>query len=128
MSHLSTLSLQADWSSFLRRPTWSTVSSFELATVLGVHLQTINNWKIRGYLPPQVIHPKLKGNKNYYRISSIRSLLENRPEEEIHWEWAKLTLSEFMPIPTLGQVEFVVNGAYKFLNVEKPTVPGNFCV
>ncbi len=81
--------LQANWQPFERRPTWSVVSSAELAQVLGVHLQTINNWKIRGILPTPITSPRLKGkgNRNYFRISSIRSWLENKTELAIHDSW-----------------------------------------
>lgn len=110
-----------NWQPFERRPTWSVVTSAELAQVLNVHLQTINNWKIRGILPSPVSSPKLKGNKNYFRISSIRSWLEQRPEEQIHREWIHEYLIE--GIETLQQAEYLVKNAHKALNVERAQIP-----
>ncbi len=121
-------SIQANWQPFDRRPTWSVVSSRELAKVLNVSLQTINNWKMREILPEPESHPRLKGNKNYYKISKIRSWLENVPEQDIHWEWANRCLAEFGPFPALPQVEYVVIHAYKLLSVDKPRIPANFTI
>lgn len=75
--------LHPDWSVIPERKPWEHITSAELAQVLGVHLQTINNWKIRGVLPsPSERNRKLKGNKNYFRISAIRSWLEQRHEDD----------------------------------------------
>ncbi len=113
--------IKANWQIFERRPTWSVVTSAELAQVLNVHLQTINNWKIRGILPSPVTDRTLRGNKNYFRISSIRSWLENRPEPEIHWCWVHEYLIE--GIETLQQAEYLVKNAHKALNVERSQIP-----
>lgn len=113
-----------NWQPYERRASWSVVSSAELAQVLNVHLQTINNWKVRGILPAPVTDKKLVGNKNFFRISEIRAWLENRPESDIHWEWIKSNIP--YDIESLAQVEYVVNQTYRFLNVEKPLVSANF--
>lgn len=68
--------ITASWLTYEDHVPWSVVSSMELAKILGVHLQTINNWHIRGILPAPIEHPSLLGNKNYYRISAIKSWLE----------------------------------------------------
>lgn len=116
--------INANWQPFDRRPTWSVVSSAELAQILGVHLQTINNWKVRNILPAPVKDIRLKGNKNYFRISEIRAWLENRPEVDIHWEWIKSHIP--YDIETPDQAEFVVRKVYRFLGVEKPLISANF--
>ena len=116
--------IKANWQPFERRPTWSVLSSAELAQALNVHLQTINNWKIRGILPSPISHSKLTGNKNYFIISSIRSWLESKPESEIHWDWIKINIP--YDIETLNQAEYVVKNAYHLLNVEKPLIPALF--
>lgn len=116
--------LKANWQLFERRPTWSVVTSAELAQVLNVHLQTINNWKTRGILPSPISHPRLIGNKNYFRISSIRSWLENKSEREIHTEWTDTYI--FFDYESLNQAEYIVNNAYRLLNVEKPLIPALF--
>lgn len=121
--------MQADWSRYERRPTWSVVSSIELAQVLGVHLQTISNYKIRGILPPPTKHRSLCGNKNHYRISTLRAWLENKPENDIHWEWARDCLPDYIDkIKTLPELEYVVKGAYRVFDVEKPLIPADFSV
>jgi hypothetical protein len=80
--------LIADWSVISPRAPWQHVTSMELSRVLGVHLQTINNWRIRGILPDPAPHSKqLRGNKNYFRIGAIRAWLEGGDEKEITREW-----------------------------------------
>jgi hypothetical protein len=121
-------SITPNWKPFERRPTWSVVTSRELAQVLGVSLQTINNWKMRFILPePEPHSGELIGNRNYYKISKIRSWLENRPEDEIHWEWVHRWISPLSEgIERLGQADFLVTSIPHFFSVEKPLLPGNF--
>jgi hypothetical protein len=109
--------LIANWQAFERRPTWSCVGSRELAEVLGVHLQTISNWKIRGLLPAPVPNPRPVGNRNHYRIGAVRAWLESRPEDEIHWEWIRRHMGEgFVSIP---QAQLVAQICYKEFNIEQ---------
>jgi transposase len=82
-----------DWSQFVKRPTWASVSSRELASVFGVHLQTINNWHIRGHLPSPEARFRKQGNRNMYQIAKIRAWLENKTEDEIHWEFIRTHLA-----------------------------------
>lgn len=99
----------------------------ELSKILGVHLQTINNWRVRQVLPEPIVHKNLVGNKNYFRISSVRSWLEQRSEEEIAWEWAALVLPDFCKtIETLSQLEYLVKSVPEVLGVKKPNVPAAF--
>lgn len=115
-----------NWELVERRPTWSTVTSRELSAVFGVHLQTINNWALRGHLPPREHHKNLSGNKNHYRISTIRAWLENRPEIEIHWEWIRQHLGN--DFTTLWQAAEICNVAFDVFNVERSSIPPNFTV
>lgn len=112
--------IAANWSDYDLRPTWSVISSRELSQILSVSLQTINNWHIRGILPSPVSHPKLKGNKNYFRISSIKSWLENRPEDEIHWEWVKNHIP--FEIEKLSQAVYVAQHAFREIGIERPVI------
>jgi hypothetical protein len=122
-------SITPSWKPYERRPTWSIISSRELSLVLNVSLQTINNWKMRGILPEKEqssLHLPA-GNKNYYRISKIRAWLEDRPESDIHWEWARCWMSGHMDhIKTLQQLEYLVNCASDLFGVEKSFLPGDF--
>lgn len=116
-----TTGIKANWSAFERRPTWSLVSSVELARILGVHLQTINNWKLRGILPSPEPQKRGAGNRNWYRISKIRSWLETRSEEDIHWSWIKQNIG--YSFSSLKEADQLLRSAYKILEVEKPNAP-----
>ena len=97
--------LKANWGSAAKRPSWNYVTSAELAKILGVHLQTINNWKLRGILPePEINNRSLRGNKNYYKISTIRAWLENKTEDQVHTEWAAEHLG--IPITAPEQIQY----------------------
>lgn len=110
--------IRADWSTFERRPTWSMVSSVELAQILGVHLQTINNWKLRGILPTPEPQKRGAGNRNWYRISKIRSWLENRPEADIHWSWIAQHIGQ--KFSSVKEADQVIRSCYRIFEVEKP--------
>jgi hypothetical protein len=82
--------LTADWSVLSPRAPWEHVTSMELSRLLGVHLQTINNWRIRRILPePAPNSRQLRGNKNYWRCGVIRALLEGKKEDDLVREWVK---------------------------------------
>ncbi len=98
---------------------------------LEVSLQTINNWKMRGLIKPEPPSRYLPaGNRNYYRISKIRSWLESRPEDEIHWEWVHRWILSRTPgiIERLSQAEWLVASIPHHYGVEKSLLPGNFAV
>jgi hypothetical protein len=113
--------IEARWGEFERRPTWSVVTSPELARALGVSLQTLANWRLRGILPPPEPRKRGGGNKNRYRISRIRAWLENRPEEDIHWEWLRNFIE--YELRSLGEADQFIRSTYKILGVEKPNAP-----
>ena len=99
------------WSVMQGRPPWEHVTSMELSKVLGKHLQTVSNWAMRGILPPPVANnSRLRGNKNYYRISSIQSWLEGRSEYEIVKEWVEQDMEATL---TDGQVRNLLQTLYK---------------
>jgi Helix-turn-helix domain len=81
--------LTANWSVISLRAPWEYVTSAELAKVLGVHLQTVNNWTIRGKLKPAPRSPQRRGNKNYFLVSYLRSWLEGKNEDDLVREWVK---------------------------------------
>lgn len=110
--------LKADWSRYERRAPWSVVSSRELSFVLGVHLQTINNWSMRGILPGQELRPDLPANKKFYRIGSIRAWLNGTDEEVENWAWIKRHLPS--DVKTLEHAYQLCRIAYEVLEVEKP--------
>jgi hypothetical protein len=61
--------LVENWSKvFDGRPPWHVMSSRELASALGVSLQTTANWRIRNLGPPTEPANCFKGNRTYYRL------------------------------------------------------------
>ena len=117
MEKVSPHTLVANWNAIPERPPWAYLTSMELSKVLGKHLQTINNWRIRGILPqPEAKNRKLRGNKNYFRIGAIHAWLESRSELEIVRDWLKHEMGA--DTLTDGQVNYLLHSVYK--------VSGNF--
>ena len=88
MKKVTVTSLQANWECIGNRKPWEYVTSAELAKILGVHLQTINNWKLREVLPkPAANNPRLRGNKNYYGVDTIKAWLAGQTMEEFYTQW-----------------------------------------
>jgi hypothetical protein len=122
MKKLDPTSLAADWSilpfrarpwgHLKERPPWEHVTSMELSKVVGKHLQTVSNWTMRGILPqPVANNSRLRGNKNYFRISAVRAWLEGKDESEIIKNWVKLDLQA--DELTDGQVNYLLHTLYK---------------
>lgn len=128
MSNIEKNNRKGNWEPFAARAPWSVVNSRELQIIYGVSLNTINSWKMRGILPEPVKHRRLpSGNRNHFRICSVRSRMEQRPETEIYWEWAERWLADYIDtIQTLGQVEFLITSAYNHFGVERPLIPPDF--
>ena len=120
--------IKADWTQYERRPTWSIVSSRELSGVLGVSLNCVCNWRLRGILPNREESNDVpSGNRNWYRISKVRAWLENRDENEIHWEWADKFFPELAAdFRNLTEVEYLVKNIPDHFDVERSLVPANF--
>jgi predicted DNA-binding transcriptional regulator AlpA len=111
--------LTANWSRIGNHAPWSLITSPMLAKVLGVHLQTISNYRIRGILPaPEPATAKLKGNVVRYRISAILAWLEGSSEEEVTWKWIKTHIPD--PVQTIGQARSLVNACWMMMDIEKP--------
>ncbi len=113
--------LNPDYSLIEKRPTWGYVSTPELAKILSVSLQSINNFLLRGKICAPEPNPRFKGNRNWWNIARLRSQLESRPEEEIHWEWIRQNLpAEANEFKSIAQAQFLVKHCYKILGVERP--------
>src|SRR3954467_9875044 len=78
-------------------PPWHAVSSVELAKLLGVHLNTVWNWKLRGNGPgaePDDVHVRAS-NRVFYLPANVLAWLsakEGAPVEA--WEWNRRWLME----------------------------------
>lgn len=111
-------SIKANWEHLERRPTWGYASVQDVAKALQISPQSVHNWVGRGHLPPLQKKPGYKGNKRFFEISKIRSFLEGRSEEDIHFEWInRIFPGEKM---TLAQAQYTVKICYKIIGVERP--------
>jgi len=81
------LAANAKWFSVEKRCSWSTITTRELADILGVSHQNVANWHLREKLPPPEPRRKGGGNKNRWKISIIKNWLYDTPEDETHWEF-----------------------------------------
>jgi len=110
---------QADWSLLEKRPTWSNLTTAELSLVLKESITTLNQWKLRNQIPPPEPRKKGGGYKNRWRINTIRSWLEQRPTDDIDWEFINTHMGE-----GFESIETAMHYAKKHWNIfelEKPS-------
>ncbi len=88
------IAANADWLSLEKRPSWGTVTTRELADILGVSHQNLSNWHLRGHLPEPEPRRKGQGNKNRWMISKIKNWLYGTPENETHWKFINTHMAE----------------------------------
>ncbi len=110
--------IKPNWSEYELTPPWSLISSRQLALVMGVHLQTISNYVCRGFLVPE----SQRGNKNYFSISYLRSLFEEKEQSQIEWEWIEEYMDCGTPFTSLEQAQVVARIGWKELGINKPFV------
>ena len=113
-------SLKADWSRYERRAPWSFVSSRELSFVLGVSLNTISNYKMRGILPSPEPHPRFRGNRNWYKISTIKAWLTGRTEEEILRDFLDRRMEGYIGSTDLQSRMDFITKYHKIFDLERP--------
>ena len=89
MKKTNPFNLTAGWSVISPRAPWEYVTSAELAKVLGVSLQTVNNFVVRNTLKPSPRSLQRRGNKNYFLVSYLRSQFEGKNEDDLVREWVK---------------------------------------
>lgn len=99
-------------------PPWRTISSRQLASLLGVSLQTLANWRVRGTGPQTAPLKKGRGNKVFYRRDAVLAWLCEDAVEP--WEFCRDWLAEreitVLGVPTQESTEWlidVVNPAYR---------------
>lgn len=110
----------ADWSLIERRPTWGYISVQEASQILNISPQSVHNNISRGYLPKLERKTNFRGNKGFFQIARLRSYLEQRPVDDIHWEWIRQMLPDYYPFTAISQAQLVVKICYEQLGVEKP--------
>lgn len=80
--------LKANWGELDNLAPTSYITTKQLAGVLGVHTQTLSNWRHRGILLAEEIkNPKRRGNICWYRIGAVKALLEGKDEYQVMKEW-----------------------------------------
>ncbi|NBW07266.1 MAG: hypothetical protein EBR82_04495 [Caulobacteraceae bacterium] len=52
-------------------PPWLFVTSAELAKAIGVHIQTLSNWRLRGNGPPAAPSAFFKGRPTRYMVAHV---------------------------------------------------------
>jgi len=77
----------ADFFVTRRCPPWRPMASRELAGLLGVSLQSLANWRVRGSGPEPEPPMKGKGNRTFYRPDKVLSWLEGTDKEP--WEYSR---------------------------------------
>ena len=60
----------------MKRAPWDVLSSVELADLLGVSLQVLANWRVRGSGPAPAPSKCFRGNRTYYPIFSVISWMK----------------------------------------------------
>lgn len=70
-----------------KAPPWRPITSRTLAPLLGVSLQSLANWRVRGSGPPFEGLEKGKGNKIFYRPDRTMAWLSNGQREP--WEYCR---------------------------------------
>lgn len=129
--------ITADWSGFENHCPWDYISSPDLAKILGVHLQTISNYKLRrpDFPVPEPKasfnsgswHKPVRGNKCLYKISTIMNWLTGESEESIHWKFIRKHFSEKShPFVSLDAAIRFTNKKYKQLGIKQPLLTTAF--
>ncbi len=109
----------ANWSKFEKRPPWGNVTSRELSDILGVSLQTINNWNMRGFLPEPEPRKKGLGNKNRYQICKVQAIIEGKCPDDICWLWIHTHINPEPQFESLEQAKNVARICYDVYGIEE---------
>lgn len=75
-------------------PPWLCITSAELAKAIGVHMQTLANWRLRDKDPLPLPQTFFKGRPHRYLLAFLKSWAEeeagtHRPIWKIHAEWLR---------------------------------------
>ncbi|GAA4521652.1 hypothetical protein GCM10023174_00810 [Chelativorans composti] len=76
----------------LPHPPWRPIPSREVCRILGVSLQSLANWRVRGTGPEPEPHIKGNGNRTYYRPDKILAWLSDHRRDP--WEFSRDWLAE----------------------------------
>jgi hypothetical protein len=94
-------------------PPWRLISSRELAKLLGVSLQSLANWRLRGKGPVAEPPVKGRGNRIYYQRAQVLSWLSRFTESPRgSWEFSSDWLSAAglpQPVPSEELTDYLVS-------------------
>ncbi|MDP1627648.1 MULTISPECIES: hypothetical protein [Pseudomonadota] len=77
----------------IKSPPWRPTPSRQLADILGVSLQSLANWRVRGTGPVPEPHKKGQGNRMMYRPDVVMSWLSDFAGKHAEpWEFNQLWL------------------------------------
>lgn len=76
----------------LPQPPWRPIPSRVLCRILGVSLQSLANWRVRGTGPQPEAFRKGGGNRTYYRPDEVLSWLTGG--DRLPWEFSRDWLAE----------------------------------
>jgi hypothetical protein len=68
-------------------PPWRLIPSRDVAKLLGVSLQVLANWRVRGSGPPYDATVRGRGNKIFYRVADVLAWAAQQRGEQVEgWE------------------------------------------
>jgi hypothetical protein len=65
----------------MTRPPWHAMSVREVAEALGVSIQVLANWRIRGRGPEPLPAELFRGNRTFYAVHEVANALTQEPSE-----------------------------------------------
>jgi len=87
---------------------WLFITSVELAKAIGVHLQTISNWRLRGKGPPAAPRGFFKGRPSRYMVGHVHAWAAEQAGVYIEpWKLNAAWLSDNMQFPKADDREAV---------------------
>jgi hypothetical protein len=90
-------------------PPWRPMPSRRLAAILGVSLQSLANWRVRGNGPEPEPKVRGKGNRTFYRPDVVMAWLASTGQEP--WEFSRDWLARrglSVEEPTRESTEFLI--------------------
>lgn len=89
-------------------PPWLFVSSAELAKAIGVHIQTLSNWRLRGNGPPAAPSAFFKGRPARYMVGHVNVWAAEQAGQFIEpWKLNAAWLRDNMEFPKAEDREAV---------------------
>lgn len=105
-------------------PPWLYLTSAELAKVLGVHIQTLANWRLRGKGPPEAPRLWFKGRPARYHLGCVRVWAEAEAGNHAEfWRFNGEWLRDHMQFPDWQDKGAVYACVQKLMTLSKSFRP-----